>query len=409
MNFCPKCGRLRNGTARFCGGCGHEFTTAAKETPASAPPVTDTAGMAGTAIAADVPGIQEPAEIPQATEHRAWDAHADAGRWDAAAPGSDWEGPADATRMDLTPEATRLDLPSRPPAQQPPAQQPPARESAPPQPDPFAGWFMSDTPTEQPTQTVIARPTSPSPGYQPPAQPTPPLSPAGGPPRPPYQPSPGRRSSGGRKALWIVVPVVVVLAAGGGAYALVKSHGGNTQAQSSTPPPTHASTAAASTPPASATASTSPTASASATASASVTATPTPSPSLVAIAPGVGSSTATPQVETLLSHYFQGINTHNYAEYSSTLTAQNKANQPLSNFQSGYATTTDSGMTLTSLTGTGGGDLTATVTFTSHQDAADSDDNSTCNNWSLNFSLVPNGTGYLIAPAPSGSATETAC
>jgi hypothetical protein len=198
----------------------------------------------------------------------------------------------------------------------------------------------------------------------------------------------------------------VVLAAGGGAFALVKLHGKHTVAQSTTPPATHASTPAASTPPASPSVSSSPTASASVAA--------TPSPSLVAIAPGAGSTAATPPVEALLSHYFDGINTHDYTEYASTLTAQNKASQPQSSFQSGYSTTTDSNMTLTSLTststgtstgagaGAGAGDLTATVTFTSHQSKADSVDNSACNDWTLNFYLVPNGTGYLIAPAPSG-------
>ena len=46
-------------------------------------------------------------------------------------------------------------------------------------------------------------------------------------------------------------------------------------------------------------------------------------------------------------------------------------------------------MTLTSLTPTGGGDLTATVTFTSRQSPSDSVDNSSCNDWTLNLYLVP--------------------
>ncbi len=83
------------------------------------------------------------------------------------------------------------------------------------------------------------------------------------------------------------------------------------------------------------------------------------------------------------------------------LTAQGKANQPESSFDSGYATTTDSGMTLTSLTPAGNGDLTATVAFTSRQSPSDSVDDSACNNWTVNLSLVPDGTGYLISPGPS--------
>jgi hypothetical protein len=263
------------------------------------------------------------------------------------------------------------------------------------------------TPTEQPTETVYgyrassgtySQPAPPSPA-QPPQPPQPPQP--WQPPQPAYPPAPGRRSSGRGRALWIVIPLVAIVA-GGGAYAAVKALGKHPTAQSSTPPTVHASTPPASTPPPA-----SATASASTTASASVTATPAPSPSLVAIGPGVATGTAIAPVETLLSTYFQGINTHNYGEYSGTLTAQNKADQTQSSFDSGYSTTTDSDMTLTSVTSTGGGDLTATVTFTSHQSPADSVDNSACNDWTLNFYLAPNGTGYLIAPAPAGSPQPT--
>jgi hypothetical protein len=191
--------------------------------------------------------------------------------------------------------------------------------------------------------------------------------------------------------MFIVLAVIVVLAAGGGAYALATTLGKHASAQ---PPaqPTAKSPAG------------SPTAGASQQASSpAASASPTPSPtlSLVSIAPGVAPSAAEPQVETLLSHYFHGINAHSYAEYASTLTAENQAKQPQSEFDSGYSSTTDSGMTLTSLPGNGSG-LTATVTFTSRQSAAQSVDNSACNTWTLNLYLVPQGTGYLIGPAPSG-------
>ena len=59
-------------------------------------------------------------------------------------------------------------------------------------------------------------------------------------------------------------------------------------------------------------------------------------------------------------------------------------------------------MTLTRLASNGGGGLIATVTFTSHQSPAQSVDHSACNAWTLNLYLVPQGTGYLIGPAPSG-------
>jgi len=117
---------------------------------------------------------------------------------------------------------------------------------------------------------------------------------------------------------------------------------------------------------------------------------------------GVTSSAAEPQVETLLSHYFHGINTRDYAEYASTLSPAKQAKQSQSTFNAGYATTNDSAMTLTSLASAGSGGLVATVTFTSHQSPAQSVDHSACNTWTLNLYLVPQGTGYLIGPAPAG-------
>jgi hypothetical protein len=122
----------------------------------------------------------------------------------------------------------------------------------------------------------------------------------------------------------------------------------------------------------------------------------------VAISPGVPASAAQPQVEALLSHYFHGINTHDYAEYVGTLNPAEQAKQTQSEFSSGYSSTTDSGMTLTGLSGAGNGGLTATVAFTSRQSPAQSVDKSACNKWTLNLYLVAQGTGYLIGPAPSG-------
>jgi hypothetical protein len=257
-------------------------------------------------------------------------------------------------------------------------------------PDPFASWYQQEAPARnqdastpgwQPTQTVGATPS-----YPPPAPP--PVFPPGPPTAPP-----GRENRG--RGLFIAVAVVVVLAAGGGAYALAASLGKHSSAQpppaTPTPTPSASTSAAATTQPA-----TSPATSASST--------PTPSPtlSLVAISPSVPSSAAEPQVETLLSHYFHGINTHSYPEYSSTLNSAQLASQSQSKFESGYSSTTDSAMTLTGLSDNGNGGLVATVTFTSHQSPSDSVDHSSCNAWTLNFYLVQQGSGYLIGPAPSG-------
>jgi hypothetical protein len=264
------------------------------------------------------------------------------------------------------------------------------------EPDPFASWYQPEPRAGaqnagsnwQSTQTVQATPGQAA-GYPPsdftagnPFSSAYPVAQPGRPVPPGPQAPPPRRGGGG-KGLLIAVAAIVVIAAGGGAYALATKLGKHSTAQ----PATKTSTGASS-----------PTAGKSPSGGAS----PSASPSLVTIAPGVSAGTAQPQVETLLSHYFDGIDTHSYTEYASTLTATQLATEPEAKFQSGYASTTDSGMTLTGLASNGSGGLTATVAFTSRQSAAQSVDNSACNAWTLNLYLVQQGGGYLIGPAPSG-------
>jgi hypothetical protein len=343
MSFCASCGRQRTGTARFCGGCGAEFT----DSP-------------------DAAGDQVP----------------------AAADAAPHDQPRDATRTEMVPEVTRVE--------------PPTAKT-----DPFASWYQREPQgarndadsTWQPTQTVQATPTQaagyPSSGFtaaNPFSSANPVMPP--GPPAPPAPPT-GPPERGGMRGLFIVLAVIVVLAAGGGAYALATTLGKHSDAQPPTQPTAGQSTSAS----APITGTTQQASSPAASASAS----PTPSPtlSLVSISPSVPASAAQPQVETLLSRYFNGINTHSYAEYASTLTPQEQAKQTQSEFSSGYSSSTDSAMTLTGLSDNGSG-LTATVTFTSRQSPAQSVDKSACNAWTLNLYLVPQGTGYLIGTAPSG-------
>jgi hypothetical protein len=340
-SYCATCGRQRTGTERFCDGCRAEFT--------------------------DARDGQEAATSDQ--PH----------------PGP----PADATRADPVFGAARRDQPAA-------------------EPDPFAGWYQPQRPggaqgsapanadgTWQPTQTVYSPPTRPT-GFPPPPQAP------NNPPYPPYQPVPPAAGPSGRgRGLFIALAAIVVLAAGGGAYALANSLG-NHAAQSPTQPSTGSTTPASGTTPAGGTTPASGGSSSAGSPKQAGSQTASPALSLVTIGPGVTSSAAEPQVETLLSHYFHGINTRDYAEYASTLNPAQQAKQSQSTFESGYSTTSDSGMTLTSLASDGSAGLVATVTFTSHQSPAQSVDHSACNAWTLNFYLVPRGTGYLIGPAPSG-------
>lgn len=128
------------------------------------------------------------------------------------------------------------------------------------------------------------------------------------------------------------------------------------------------------------------------------------------VASGVASNPAAPQVDAFLNRYFNSINTRNYGEYNSLLDAQKQQSDSRSSFDSGFATTKDSNEVLTSIENTGGGTLTANVTFTSRQSPSDSIDQSACNNWQLSVFLVSQGSGYVMTAAPAGyHASYTDC
>jgi len=186
-----------------------------------------------------------------------------------------------------------------------------------------------------------------------------------------------------------------MLAVGGGAFALVSAVTG--KAKNTGQPSQPASTAPAS--PAASTGTTTPTA----TPTPDTSATGPTGTSAVAISPAAAQNSAAPTVQQLLEHYFAAINAHDYAEYASLLDAQMRQQNSQSSFDSGYATTQDSAETLTSLTGTGGADLAATVSFTSRQNPADSIYHMSCTVWTITLYLQPAATGgYLIAAPPPG-------
>lgn len=245
-------------------------------------------------------------------------------------------------------------------------------------------------------ETVIAGWESP-PAYVPPAQYPPPAyvppvarDGAFGPP----PDDPGRRPVR-RTGIFVVIAVLVVLAAGGGAYALTRSQ------QPKTPTASQSADAATAVAPGSG-AATSPSDAASPIASPSPSPTPSPTnPGTVQVAPGVSDS-AEPQVLAYLNHYFSAINAHNYNAYNRLLDAQEQEGDSQAQFDSGYSTTKDSDEVLTGIDDTGGGDVTANVSFTSQQSTGSSVDGSACNDWQISLYLVPRGNSYVMTAAPSG-------
>jgi hypothetical protein len=122
----------------------------------------------------------------------------------------------------------------------------------------------------------------------------------------------------------------------------------------------------------------------------------------VAVASSVGRNAARPQVIGLLDRYFSAINQHDYAAYAQLLDPQALQRSPASAFYAGDGSTADTGEMLTGLADMSSGGVAAAVTFTSHQQPADSPDHSDCDNWSITLYLVPQGAGYLIGLPPPG-------
>ena len=392
MTFCTSCGRERSGTTRFCTWCGTEFNDPPQHEPT---------------VRADQPrpeGYDPPGPDPSAPSPDAW---APTGPY-GGAPGQAPYGAA----------------PGQAPYGGPGGQGPYGRPGGQgpyggpggngPDQDEFGDTFMGldnfrETMTAGPAhaEPAPATPAHPDPAYVDPtaqlpayAQPgyTEPGYPQPGYPQPGYggpgQPGPGgpapaRRPPGRRnKGIFIAVAVIAFLAVGGGAYALVANHSHGSAA----PPTPSASISATQSAPSSPTAPT--------------TAPPTSAPpstssgSTVAVSAAAAGNGAAPQVTTFLNSYFTAINTHDYQAYDSLLDQQLQP-YPQSSFDAGYGSTTDSDETLTGITDTGSGGEAASVTFTSHQQPAESPDNSSCDQWSITLFLVPNGNGYLEGAAPS--------
>ena len=133
--------------------------------------------------------------------------------------------------------------------------------------------------------------------------------------------------------------------------------------------------------------------------------------SAVTIGAGASQDQGASSVAAFLGQYFAAINAHDYQSYLSLLSPQVQQGMTQAQFDKGYRSTADSNETLVGISTASDGDLAAAVTFTSHQDPADSPDQSeSCTNWDVTLFLAQGGSGYVIDPAPSGyQATYQPC
>jgi hypothetical protein len=124
---------------------------------------------------------------------------------------------------------------------------------------------------------------------------------------------------------------------------------------------------------------------------------------MVSITPSLAGRAEARQVAGLLVRYFAAVNHRRYRAYAS-LFAQRRQLTPRE-FAWGYRTSHDSNAVLVGIAALKGG-LKATVTFTSHQDPAQSPDHSSCIDWRITLFLhrLPHGPEptYLIGMPPPG-------
>jgi len=131
----------------------------------------------------------------------------------------------------------------------------------------------------------------------------------------------------------------------------------------------------------------------------------------VMIGPAASQDANAPSVAAFLGRYFTAINTRDYQSYASLLSPPLRQGQTAQQFASGYRSTVDSAETLVSISPGPNGELVAVVTFTSHQNPADSPDHQQpCTDWRISLFLEQDAGGYLIdQPPPGYHASYRAC
>jgi hypothetical protein len=127
----------------------------------------------------------------------------------------------------------------------------------------------------------------------------------------------------------------------------------------------------------------------------------------VAIAPGAAPQPGATQVAAFITGYFNAINQRDYQGYMGKFDDQARPDYTRPKFLAEFSSTTDTAPALTALSPAGGG-LLATVTFTSHQNAAQSFTHTACTAWTQRLYLVTSGGSYLIGQSPPGSPQTTA-
>lgn len=124
--------------------------------------------------------------------------------------------------------------------------------------------------------------------------------------------------------------------------------------------------------------------------------------------PASGSDVA--GIVSTLTTYFDAINNGDYATAYAQLDPHAQSQTSLQTFAAGDSTSYDFNFNLKSITTQSSGVDGAALDFTSVQDAAKGSNGDTCDNWTLNYTMVNTGGTWLINSATGqNGATHTAC
>jgi len=143
---------------------------------------------------------------------------------------------------------------------------------------------------------------------------------------------------------------------------------------------------------------------------ATASASPPAAGGLLSVAPSAARAPREAAVVAVLNSYFGAIDSHSYGAYEKLFSPAQRSSLSAAAFRAGYGSTTDSAERLHSITVTGAGQFAALVTFTSHQQAAQSPTQSSCTAWRITLYLVKQGRRYLLtAPPPGYAASYRGC
>ena len=135
---------------------------------------------------------------------------------------------------------------------------------------------------------------------------------------------------------------------------------------------------------------------------------PNPPETLVSLATAAAGSPDAAAIQPVITEYFRAINSRDYTGYLTTQSPGHALTEQ--QFRTGFPSTVDSSVVVTSITTAPDGRPAAEVSFTSRQQPQDGPDGESCTNWQVTMFFDDNAGTYAIGAPPAGyRASYQAC